>query len=150
MYQWSFEKNFVRQSIRPLIESIFLCNIISPVFSQEVRQMPLDEVVIYDADTKKMEINGDDFRNFPSQVSSRLKRKLQRIDRAFQNDYVSRLFLKALADLIGGYRDALKYTETKEVRTNFQKIDTLDDCSGIRTRIHLVRKRTLNHSGQFG
>ena len=56
-------------------------------------------------------------------MSSRLKRKLQKMDRAFQNDYVSRLFLKALADLIGGYRDALKFTETKEVRTDFQKIN---------------------------
>jgi len=120
---------------------------------EEVRMMPLDEVVIFNADTKEIEISGNDMKNFPSQVSSRLKRKLSRVDRAFQNDYVSSQFLKALADLIGGYRDALKYTETKdgsrvifdeemflETRTGELK-DFLDDVLALQSFQQFIRGR---------
>ena len=76
--------------------------------------MPINEVVILNADTNELEQPPEDMEVFPSKVSARLKRKLQQTERALDN-YVSSQFLKALADLMGGYRDALKFTETPEV-----------------------------------
>ena len=70
--------------------------------------MPMNEVVILNADTNELEQPQEDLEVFPSKVSAKLKRKLQRTDKAL-NDYVSSQFLRALVDLMGGYRDALKF-----------------------------------------
>lgn len=76
--------------------------------------MPLSEVVIFDADTNEITMLQEDVDSFPSRISSRLKKKLRHMDRALQ-DYVAKQFLNALADLIGGYKEALKYIETDKV-----------------------------------
>lgn len=73
----------------------------------KVRLMPLDEVVIFDADTDTIESPFDDVSQLPPGVVSTLKSTLKKpvypID-----DHVSRAFLCAMVSLIGGYRDALR------------------------------------------
>ena len=76
--------------------------------------MPMNEVVILNADTNEIEFDEKDMDSFPSKIARRLHKHLQRTEKAL-NKYVSTLFLKALADLIGGYRDALKFTDTPKV-----------------------------------
>lgn len=88
----------------------FLLGIHSSMMAK-VRQMPMNEVVILNADTNEIEFDQKDMECFPSKITKRLHKHLQRTDKAL-NKYVSQLFLKALADLIGGYRDALKFIDT--------------------------------------
>ena len=76
--------------------------------------MPLSEVVIFNADLNEMYMLPEDLETFPTRISSKLKRKLRHVDRALE-DYVSRQFLNSLADMIGGYREALKFLETDKV-----------------------------------
>lgn len=77
--------------------------------------MPMNEVVILNADTNEIELPDDDLdATFPKSVAAKLIKRLGRTERA-SKDYVSSLFLGALADLIGGYRDALKLVESPEV-----------------------------------
>ena len=78
----------------------------------------MSEVVIFNADTNEIVMLEEDLAVFPSKISSKLKRKLKHVDRAY-GDYVSRQFLNALADVMGGYRDALKFMETNGVRKLF-------------------------------
>ena len=76
--------------------------------------MPLSEVVIFDADTNEIIMLEEDLTVFPAKLTSKLKRKLRHLERA-SGDYVSRQFLNALADIMGGYRDALKFMEKDDV-----------------------------------
>ena len=92
-------------------DSELVFNKIHYLLFQKVRNMPLSEVVIFDADQNDMYMLPEDLEIFPSRTSSRLKKKLRHIDRALE-DYVARQFLNSLADLIGGYREALKFLET--------------------------------------
>lgn len=80
---------------------------------EKVEQMPMNEVVIFNADSNEIYMLEDDLKDFPSKIFSRMKKKLQRIDKALA-DYVSSQFLNALADMIGGYKEALKFTETEK------------------------------------
>ena len=78
--------------------------------------MPMNEVVILNADTNEMEVPDDNLEScFPKSVIIKLVKRLSRTDKA-SKDYVSSLFLEALADLIGGYRDALKFVDSPDVR----------------------------------
>ena len=75
----------------------------------------MNEVVILNADTNEMELPDDELEDsFPNSVIQKLVKRLLRTDKASQ-DYVSSLFLEALADLIGGYREALKFENSDEV-----------------------------------
>ena len=91
----------------------FLVGVHSSMMDQ-VREMPMDEVVILDADTNEIQIILEDLDSFPPELTSRMKGRLKKTEKAL-DDYVSSQFLQALATLIGGYRDALKFTETDEV-----------------------------------
>ena len=82
---------------------------------QRVRQLPMNEVVILNADTNEIEMPDDELdSSFPKSVMHKLVKRLARTEKA-SKDYVSSLFLEALADLIGGYKDALKFDNSVEV-----------------------------------
>ena len=70
--------------------------------------MPLDEVVILDADTNQLETVLDDVANMPSEVGHGLKSALKKTNYTI-DDHVSRAFLSAMVCLVGGYRDALRF-----------------------------------------
>lgn len=70
----------------------------------------LGEVVILNCDNKYFESPFDDAKNMPAELVSQLKKQLSN-----QNDHigdrVSKIFLCILVQLIGGYRDAIKFSQ---------------------------------------
>ncbi|CAH0383421.1 unnamed protein product [Bemisia tabaci] len=82
-----------------------------------VRRNDLGEVVILNADTNTVETPFDDLESLPQDVVNRLRRQLK--NRAvLLGDGVSRAFLQALVQLIGGYRDGLRFQQGQEITFN--------------------------------
>ncbi|XP_034543363.1 DENN domain-containing protein 1C isoform X2 [Notolabrus celidotus] len=80
----------------------------------EVRGRGLEEVVILNVDTNTLETPFDDLKKIPSEVMSALKVSLKRAA-VSPGCGVSRAFLKAQAQLFGGYRDALQANQEDEM-----------------------------------
>ncbi|GFG31036.1 hypothetical protein Cfor_11423, partial [Coptotermes formosanus] len=78
------------------------------VIYQRVRKADLGDVVVLDADSNKIDTPFQDLESLPPDVVNSLRRQL-RNRAALLGDGVSRAFLRALVQLIGGYRDALKF-----------------------------------------
>ncbi|XP_072567906.1 DENN domain-containing protein 1B isoform X2 [Paramormyrops kingsleyae] len=74
--------------------------------SERVRSCALEDVVILNIDTNTMESPFDDLRRIPSYVVSALKVRLKK-QSAATGTGVARAFLRAQAELFGGYREAL-------------------------------------------
>ncbi|KAI4470684.1 denn domain-containing [Holotrichia oblita] len=83
---------------------------------KNVNKCDVGEVVILDADNNTIETPFDDVHNLPSEVVASLKKQLKNRS-ALLGDGVSRAFLRALVQLIGGYRDALSF----EDKANFDE-----------------------------
>ncbi|VVC41456.1 Hypothetical protein CINCED_3A005749 [Cinara cedri] len=84
---------------------------------QNLQRNDLGEVVILDADNNTIETPFDDLKNLPTNVVSNLKQQL-RTEGTLLGDGVSRAFLHALVQLIGGYRDALKFHQGERISFN--------------------------------
>lgn len=87
---------------------------------QKVNRTEIGDVVILNADTNEVETPFDDLNNLPSEVVSSLKKQLKP-KAALLGDGVSRAFLRALVQLIGGYRDALMFQPGQKVTFNEQR-----------------------------
>ena len=72
---------------------------------QRVRKADMGDAVILDADCNTVETPFNDLESLPVDVVNSLKRQLR--SQISLGDGVSRAFLRALVQLIGGYRDAL-------------------------------------------
>ncbi|XP_071054303.1 DENN domain-containing protein 1A isoform X2 [Onthophagus taurus] len=75
---------------------------------KDVSRSDIGDVVILDADNNTIETPFDDLHNLPTEVVNSLKKQLKN-KAALLGDGVSRAFLRALVQLIGGYRDALSF-----------------------------------------
>ncbi|XP_033611221.1 DENN domain-containing protein 1B isoform X2 [Cryptotermes secundus] len=84
------------------------------VIYQRVRKADLGDVVVLDADSNKVETPFQDLESLPLDVVTSLRRQL-RNRAALLGDGVSRAFLRALVQLIGGYRDALKFHQGQKI-----------------------------------
>ncbi|XP_017837660.1 DENN domain-containing protein 1A isoform X3 [Drosophila busckii] len=73
----------------------------------------LGEVVILNCDTKLFESPFEDVRALPSEIVSQLKKNLSHTQDHI-GDRVSKIFLGALVQLIGGYRDAVEFHDTSK------------------------------------
>ncbi|XP_059477766.1 DENN domain-containing protein 1A-like isoform X2 [Neocloeon triangulifer] len=94
----------------------FLIGVPTPVL-QRVPRSDLGDVVILNADANTVESPYEDLESLPFEVVSTLKRKLR--NRAtLLGDGVSRAFLQALVQLIGGYRDALRFYQGEKITFN--------------------------------
>ncbi|CAH0546631.1 unnamed protein product [Brassicogethes aeneus] len=102
----------------------FLIGVPEEVF-HNVRRSEIGDVVILDADANTVESPFDDIDNLPQEVVGSLKKQL-RNKSALLGDGVSRAFLRALVQLIGGYRDALSFKLGEKV--------TFDEARFIETR----------------
>ncbi|KAJ9587700.1 hypothetical protein L9F63_018880, partial [Diploptera punctata] len=87
------------------------------VIYKRVRKSDLGEVVVLDADNNKIETPFEDLESLPLDVVNTLRRQL-RNRAALLGDGVSRAFLRALVQLIGGYRDALKFHQGQKITFN--------------------------------
>jgi hypothetical protein len=78
---------------------------------EDVRRMPMDDVVILDMDDNVIESpHVDDLTNMPGDVISELKHVLKKDSSAY-GDNVCKAFMLAMVSMIGGYRKALKFRE---------------------------------------
>ncbi|CAG9763376.1 unnamed protein product [Ceutorhynchus assimilis] len=91
----------------------FLIGVPEDIF-KTVSQNEIGDVVILDADNNKVHTPFDDLNSLPQDVIAALRKQL-RNKSAVLGDGVSRAFLRALVQLIGGYRDALKFTPGQKV-----------------------------------
>ncbi|XP_065211739.1 DENN domain-containing protein 1B-like [Planococcus citri] len=81
---------------------------------QHVRFSDLGDVVMLDADNNTIDSPFHDLESLPSDVVHNLRKQLS--NRAsLLGDGVSKAFLRALVQLIGGYRDALKISQGKKI-----------------------------------
>lgn len=74
----------------------------------------LGEVVILDCDKKCLQTPFDDVKSMPPELVSQLKKQLSNPVEHF-GDRVSKIFLGILVQLIGGYRDAIKFTQGEKI-----------------------------------
>lgn len=74
----------------------------------------LGEVVILNCDNKHLETPFDDVKNMPHELVSQLKKHLSNPHEHI-GDRVSKIFLGVLVQLIGGYRDAIKFTQGEKI-----------------------------------
>ncbi|XP_030765881.1 DENN domain-containing protein 1A isoform X2 [Sitophilus oryzae] len=101
----------------------FLIGVPEDVFKKVIRS-ELGDVVVLDADANTVETPFDDLNNLPQDVITSLRKQL-RNKSAVLGDGVSRAFLRALVQLIGGYRDALKFQPGQKVTFDEERfIDT--------------------------
>lgn len=80
----------------------------------------LGEVVILNCDTKIFESPFDDVHAMPIEIVSQLKKQLSHSQQHI-GDRVSRIFLGALVQLIGGYRDAVEFRDNCQKTFNRDK-----------------------------
>ncbi|XP_017044629.1 DENN domain-containing protein 1A isoform X5 [Drosophila ficusphila] len=90
----------------------YLIGVPEPVL-ETVTSDELGEVVILNCDTKIFESPFDDVHNLPTEIVSQLKKQLNHTHDHI-GDRISKIFLNALVQLIGGYRDAVEYHETSK------------------------------------
>ncbi|XP_026841418.1 DENN domain-containing protein 1A isoform X4 [Drosophila persimilis] len=90
----------------------YLIGVPKPVL-ETVSEDELGEVVILNCDTKTFESPFDDVHDMPAEIVSQLKKHLNHTQDHI-GDRISKIFLNALVQLIGGYRDAVEYHETSK------------------------------------
>ncbi|KAL0280357.1 UNVERIFIED_CONTAM: hypothetical protein PYX00_001670 [Menopon gallinae] len=74
----------------------------------------LGDIVVLDADTNSLETPFNDVESLPHDVVKFLKTQLKNKSTLI-GDGLARIFLKALVQLIGGYRDALKFQQGQRI-----------------------------------
>lgn len=74
----------------------------------------LGEVAILNCDNKYFESPFDDVKTMPQELVSQLKKRLSN-QNEHMGDRVSKIFLGILVQLIGGYRDAVKYAQGEKI-----------------------------------
>lgn len=83
------------------------------VVFKSVRREEIGDVVIIDCDKNYIESPYNDVADMPSDIISQLKKQLTNQSADLRGERLPRIFLGALVQIIGGYRDAIKYTESK-------------------------------------
>lgn len=82
------------------------------VLLDSIRLGELGDIVMLNADTNVLTTPHNDLSSLPQDVITTLKRQLRNKS---TGDGVSRAFLRALVQLIGGYRDALKFHQGEKI-----------------------------------
>ncbi|XP_033252935.1 DENN domain-containing protein 1A-like isoform X3 [Drosophila miranda] len=100
----------------------YLIGVPKSVF-ETVSEDELGEVVILNCDTKTFESPFDDVHDMPAEIVSQLKKHLNHTQDHI-GDRISKIFLNALVQLIGGYRDAVEYHETSKTLNHEKFIES--------------------------
>ncbi|CAO1336808.1 unnamed protein product [Diamesa serratosioi] len=87
----------------------YLCGVPEAVF-KTMRRDEIGEVVIYNCDSNVLESPFDDIVAIPHEILNTLKKQLNHSSTELRGNRISKIFLSALVQLIGGYRDAIKFT----------------------------------------
>ncbi|XP_053696596.1 DENN domain-containing protein 1C isoform X3 [Sabethes cyaneus] len=87
----------------------FLIGVPEAVFDS-LRREEIGDVVILNCDKRTLETPFDDVKNMPPELVASLKKHLAN-SAEHRGDRVSKIFLGILVQLIGGYRDAVKFND---------------------------------------
>ncbi|XP_035907214.1 DENN domain-containing protein 1B-like isoform X5 [Anopheles stephensi] len=87
----------------------FLIGVPEAVY-ETLRREEIGDVVILNCDTRTLETPFDDVKSMPQELVSSLKKQLSN-QADHRGDRVSKIFLGILVQLIGGYRDAVKFND---------------------------------------
>ncbi|XP_055642193.1 DENN domain-containing protein 1A isoform X4 [Toxorhynchites rutilus septentrionalis] len=87
----------------------FLIGVPEAVF-ETLRREEIGEVVILNCDKRTLETPFEDVKNMPPELVASLKKHLAN-SAEHRGDRVSKIFLGILVQLIGGYRDAVKFND---------------------------------------
>ncbi|XP_055539754.1 DENN domain-containing protein 1A isoform X1 [Wyeomyia smithii] len=87
----------------------FLIGVPEAVF-ESLRREEIGDVVILNCDKRTLETPFDDVKNMPPELVASLKKHLAN-SAEHRGDRVSKIFLGILVQLIGGYRDAVKFND---------------------------------------
>ncbi|XP_076352161.1 uncharacterized protein LOC143247663 [Tachypleus tridentatus] len=123
-----------------VLQCLFLIGVPSVTISQ-VDPSDLEEVVFWDADTNNIITPFDDLQTLPSEVVTKLKKKLENPN-AMLGDGVARAFLRAMVQLIGGYRDALKLKQGEKISFDPKKF-IQSRTSSMQTLLKKILNRQL-------
>ncbi|KAE8748342.1 hypothetical protein FOCC_FOCC004978 [Frankliniella occidentalis] len=120
IYPMNWQHIFIPVLPLPLIDYLlapmpFLIGVPTSTFKR-VRKADMGEVVVLDADSNSVETPFNDLESLPVDVVNTLKRELR--NQISLGDGVSRAFLRALVQLIGGYRDALRFHQGERITFN--------------------------------
>ncbi|KAK3921183.1 DENN domain-containing protein 1A [Frankliniella fusca] len=120
IYPMNWQHIFIPVLPLPLIDYLlapmpFLIGVPTSTF-KKVRRADMGEVVVLDADSNTVESPFNDLESLPVDVVNSLKRELR--NQVSLGDGVSRAFLRALVQLIGGYRDALRFHQGERITFN--------------------------------
>jgi dDENN domain len=78
-----------------------------------VRKEEIGDVVIIDCDKNNIESPYNDIADMPHDIVSYLKKQLTNPSADLRGNRIPKIFLSSLVQIIGGYRDAIKYTESR-------------------------------------
>ncbi|CRL06710.1 CLUMA_CG019544, isoform A [Clunio marinus] len=78
-----------------------------------VRREEIGDVVIIDCDRNCIESPHNDIAEMPQDIVAYLKKQLTNPSADLRGNRIPKIFLSSLVQIIGGYRDAIKYTENK-------------------------------------
>lgn len=87
----------------------FLIGVPEAVY-ESLRREEIGDVVILNCDKRTLETPFDDVKNMPPELVASLKKHLAN-SAEHRGDRVSKIFLGILVQLIGGYRDAVKFND---------------------------------------
>uniref|UniRef100_A0A182M4G0 UDENN domain-containing protein n=1 Tax=Anopheles culicifacies TaxID=139723 RepID=A0A182M4G0_9DIPT len=87
----------------------FLIGVPEAVY-ETLRREEIGDVVILNCDKRTLETPFDDVKSMPQELVSSLKKQLSN-QADHRGDRVSKIFLGILVQLIGGYRDAVKFND---------------------------------------
>ncbi|XP_065080831.1 DENN domain-containing protein 1C isoform X2 [Ochlerotatus camptorhynchus] len=87
----------------------FLIGVPEAVF-ESLRREEIGDVVLLNCDKRTLETPFDDVKNMPPELVASLKKHLAN-STEHRGDRVSKIFLGILVQLIGGYRDAVKFND---------------------------------------
>lgn len=105
----------------------------------------LGEVVILNCDNNEFKNPFDDVRQMPPELVSQMKKYLGNSNELI-GDRISKIFLRILVQLIGGYRDAAKYSQGQKITWDR---DTFIESRPPHLRNFLTRMMELQIFQQF-
>lgn len=78
-----------------------------------MRREEIGDVVIIDCDKNYIESPFNDIAEMPQEIVSYLRKQLTNPSADLRGNRIPKIFLSSLVQIIGGYRDAIKYTESR-------------------------------------
>lgn len=78
-----------------------------------MRREEIGDVVIVDCDKNYIESPFNDIADMPNDIVTYLKKQLTNPSADLRGNRIPKIFLSSLVQLIGGYRDAIKYSESR-------------------------------------